>query len=205
MKPQELAHILVVLLLGVSLGCKNQKPPLSIEIQPIGTVNPAVLRSAEVTLANRFHGKVTVNKQVVMPSNFLNVSKSERYSADAILNWLRPDRKTIVLAITSNDIYTNNPQRNDPLWGVLGLGKCPGNDCIISDHRFKDLDPSCYEHRLQVLILHEIGHNLGLPHCNSPHCMMNDADGKLATLDSCGLLYCERCQHLLKQAPFSWK
>lgn len=205
MKPLASAHILILLLLFGGLGCKNPKPPLSIEIQPIGPVNASVLRSTEVTLVNRFHCKVTVNKEVEMPVNFLNATKSERYSADDLLQWLRPDRKAIILAITSKDIYTNNPPRNDSLWGVLGLGKCPGNDCIISDHRFKDLDATRYEHRLQVLILHEIGHNLGLPHCSSPHCIMNDAEGKLTTLDSCGLAYCEHCQHLLKQAPFSWK
>jgi len=44
--------------------------------------------------------------------------------------------------------------------------------------------------------LHEIGHNLGLPHCeNDKKCMMNDARGTIKQVDAEKVWLCEKCKN----------
>ena len=49
--------------------------------------------------------------------------------------------------------------------------------------------------RLKKVCMHEIGHNLGLPHCEqSTTCVMRDAAEKIATVDNVELKLCEHCK-----------
>ena len=59
-------------------------------------------------------------------------------------------------------------------WGIFGLGSLSGKNCVVSTARFgnKHFD------RLSKVSIHEVGHTLGIPHCNSDvNCLMNDAKG----------------------------
>jgi archaemetzincin len=47
--------------------------------------------------------------------------------------------------------------------------------------------------------VHEIGHTLGLPHCPTTGCLMEDAGGKVATVDG-EFDLCERCRARLRDA-----
>ena len=128
-----------------------------------------------------------------MPPEFLNTSKGERYSADSLLAWLdrrRSDSISILVGLTGKDIFIRKPE----IWGIFGLAPVPGKTCIISDHRYSAGNTGLYPHRLRTIVLHEIGHDLGLPHCPTPHCIMHDAEGRLSTIDSAGMDFCARCK-----------
>jgi archaemetzincin len=50
--------------------------------------------------------------------------------------------------------------------------------------------------RLFKIVVHEMGHNFGLPHCPKPYCIMADANGKMK-LDRERRL-CDACKKKLK-------
>lgn len=100
--------------------------------------------------------------------------------------------------LTNEDISTTKNNNLD--WGILGLGTCPGNTCIVSTYRMqkKSVPVVLFKERLIKIILHEIGHNFGLPHCkNDPECLMNDAEGTIATVDKEKKWLCNSCRKKL--------
>ena len=53
--------------------------------------------------------------------------------------------------------------------------------------------------RLCKVSLHELGHNLGLNHCdNNQHCLMNDARGTIKTVDNEKMWLCDGCQEQIQ-------
>jgi archaemetzincin len=42
--------------------------------------------------------------------------------------------------------------------------------------------------------IHEIGHNLGLKHCSTPKCVMQDAVETIKTVDVAGVELCNSCK-----------
>lgn len=192
-------RISVLIALFCLLGCRSGAPERRrINIQPIEFTDGRQLHFIQGQLAAFFHCPVDILQPVAMPPDFLNRAKGERYSADLVLRWLserRSDSVQLTVGLTRKDIFTR--KRRDSVWGILGLGGCPGNVCVVSDARFFSTAPKRYEHRLRTLVIHELGHNFGLPHCKSPHCIMNDANEQIATVDSSGDQFCVACRRRL--------
>lgn len=147
-----------------------------------------------------FYGmKVLVMPRQSMPEN-CRLNNSSRYSAPAMLTWLKkqkPSHCDRILGVTHLDIYTQKGPF--PHWGIFGLGYKPGVACIVSDYRLKK-----FGHKTDTFItlvtLHEVGHNLGLPHCSRhPSCLMNDAKGTAKTLFTEKKWLCVHCRTLLKR------
>src|SRR5690606_36710283 len=113
-------------------------------------------------------------------------SKSPRYRADKIIAEQRakkPDSIDYVLGYTSKDISTSKkengqiklPKHKYEDWGVMGLAYVVGNSCVVSSFRLKHKDSKKYFSRIKKVTVHELGHNLGLPHCANTKCVMTDA------------------------------
>ena len=193
-------------------GCKSNPPgrPANINVialQPIGPFSELNYVQAEVGAF--FHKPVIVLRPIQMPARSLDTSKGERYSADSILHRLSSmtgDHIPVIVALTENDIFTTVREKDGSIkqpvykyavWGIFGLGDCPGMASIVSDFRLHTADTARYHHRIRTVVLHELGHNFGLPHCPNPHCIMNDANEKIATIDNSSDDYCRTCRNKL--------
>jgi archaemetzincin len=147
-----------------------------------------------------FYGmKVVTLPRKAMPEN-CRLTNTLRYSANGMLEWLKKQKPADcdrILGVSTRDIYTR--KGSHPHWGIFGLGYRPGVACIVSDNRLMQFGKKTDEF-LTLVTLHEIGHNLGLPHC-SKHmsCLMNDAKGTAKTLFNEKKWLCSHCRSLLRK------
>jgi archaemetzincin len=173
-----------------------------IYIQPLGDELPAVdLVLVERAVRVMLGVQVVVLKRVALPTRAYYPVR-RRYRAERLLTYLNtrlPADGTHILGLTGVDISTTKGKFKD--WGVLGLGELPGTAGVISSFRCH-MKSSGNEHarqRLAKVAVHEIGHTLGLPHCPSLGCLMEDAGGKVATCDR-EFDFCARCRGLLARS-----
>ena len=122
----------------------------------------------------------------------------QRYIADSLLVFLgkmNNKRYEKIIGVTTKDISTR--KGDIPNWGILGLGSCPGEACVISSFRAGQhkVTAAGFRRRMVTLALHELGHTYGLEHCPADTCLMKDAQGKM-NLDD-GDSYCNRCRNYL--------
>ena len=84
-------------------------------------------------------------------------------------------------------------------YDLFGMAYLPGNSCVVSDNRFRTNDTAIFNHRLRNVIIHEIGHNAGLPHCSDNRCIMSETNGDVSRLDGGGNDYCDKCKKKLNR------
>ena len=95
-------------------------------------------------------------------------------------------------------IYIKN--EISPTFGVFGISYVGGSVSVISSLRPRTLKPLS-DNDMQELMLHELGHAFGLPHCKDERCMMVDAEHgcKFAQTQS----FCSSCKNYLNSK--GWK
>jgi len=125
-----------------------------------------------------------------------------RYRAEKLLDFLDgrlPPDGARILGLTGVDISTTKGAVFD--WGLLGLGRLDGASSVISEFRcrMRSRGPVNARQRLAKVAVHEAGHTLGLEHCPNRGCLMEDAEGHVATCDR-EYDFCARCRGLLAAA-----
>lgn len=165
----------------------------------LGDVPDSDIKFVKKELEDFYHVTVIVHKQIPLDPK-LRAKGTEKYQANAILKFLEgrfKNSKGKVLAITSKDICTERELNGTVYknWGVFGLGSLGGKSCVVSTHRFG----SKHFDRLSKVTIHEIGHTLGIPHCESnSDCLMNDAKGKGGKVDTEKKWICGSCKKKIK-------
>jgi len=185
--------VLLVLIGGCSVQAEH---PLvaskTIVLQPLGSVDGKLVESARSGLAAYYKTNVRVMPAKALPKIAFYAPR-QRYRADKLIAWLYRGGDSIVVGLTSADISTTKGQYKD--WGVFGLGYLGKGACVISTYRLRrGATAALLRARLVKVVNHEVGHNLGLPHCPTPGCMMNDAGGKVATVDKETGKLCAKCR-----------
>jgi archaemetzincin len=188
-------------------ACEHRVKTLA--VQPFNGCDAALVDTIAATLVEIYGLPVLTLKPSPMPDgSFINV-KSPRYRADKIIADLKarlPDSIDHVLGFTHFDISTTKRDENgnvkDPAykyedWGVFGLGYRPGASCVVSTFRLKHANKQHFIDRVKKVAVHEIGHNLGLPHCPNTECVMQDAAESISTIDGVELKLCEACKKML--------
>jgi archaemetzincin len=197
-------RILIILLIVGCSGNPFTKRDKKIGILPLEKFPNERLSSITTAIKDEYGFDVSILPSQEIPERFFVNVKSPRYRADSIINYVRrmkADSIDIVLALTDHDISMTKRDPNGEIkkpeskyidWGVFGLGYLPGESCIVSTFRIQG--KKSFEQRLKKICLHEVGHNLGLPHCSDPACLMVDAAESISTVDKAGDHLCANCR-----------
>jgi archaemetzincin len=166
---------------------------------PYQGFDTGLLPSLQQQITEFYHCPIRALPVQPLP-RFAYYAPRNRYKADSLLAYQKQmANNQIIIGLTHQDISTSNDTVAD--WGVFGLGYCPGQACVISTWRLKRAsnNKQQLQERLSKVVLHELGHNLGLPHCmgNQSTCLMNDAKGTMAQVDRERLWLCGPCRQQL--------
>lgn len=199
-------HLLLFVAIVVVLSCHNKeqeksvkkisapaKQTVVIKVVPLGKTTPQFISETFAAMKLVLPDAILLSKEEMPAAAWYAPRK--RYRADTLIHWLssRAKENETFVGITMNDISTTKGDVFD--YGVMGLGFCPGNACVASSFRLKKKTDFI------KVVVHELGHTTGLPHCPDKTCYMRDAEGGDHSDKEKG--FCESCKkHLLSNG---WK
>jgi archaemetzincin len=171
------------------------KPVTKINIQPLGAVSPVYINQIKKSVKSFYGYDCVVKPKKEITKDMLSRVTKRIDAKKALRSNLSFDN---LLIITEKDICYNKNKSN-PEWGIFGLGSQPGRTCIVSTFKLKrEVSQQKTLERLEKVALHEIGHNLGLNHCeNNKECMMSAANGTIKQVDNEKVWFCEKCRKQL--------
>jgi archaemetzincin len=159
-------------------------------LQPLGDHDPALLAIAERGIAQLYGFTTATLEARPLPDSAWYPPRS-RYRADRLLDHLTHviipgSGCNFIVGFTSVDISTTTDTHED--WGVFGLGTIGGPAAVVSTERLmpRSKAPTWTEllgMRTIKVVNHELGHVIGLGHKAGDGCLMNDANGTIATVD----------------------
>ncbi len=208
MKPALFWSALLVLMLGPSYQPAGEdQPPHGpgrvLVVVPLGDPSPKLVENVAGSLQKRFNFQVLVNDSVPLPRSAWYLPR-KRWRAEKLLDFLDTlelgENVWRVAGITEEPISTTKGKRYD--WGIAGLATIGGRNSVFSSwlfERWKVKHHRRYLRAMDNLVLHEVGHNLGLDHCPLKRCIMADAMGsaRQAALQSANE-FCPRCTEKLR-------
>jgi len=172
-----------------------------VALQPLGAVDPGVL----ATVAGYVRSLLTAEVEILPPRSLPDsayYAPRHRYRGDDLLAFLdraTPPGYSRVIGITDRDISVTKGLIHD--WGVFGVAKLSGRPGVVSTFRLgaSSSPVPVMLARLEKVVVHEIGHTFGLPHCTSAGCVMRDAEGSIGPVDSSTGRLCPVCAARLEE------
>jgi len=184
-----------------------------IALQPLDDYDTALLTTVSKEISTFFSTRVLILDPVSIPRSFYSANKNspgnDGYFADSLVQFLSKfinDTIIKIVGVTHTNIYTlrnlnvqldkKKPVLFEP-YTIFGIGYIGGNASVVSDYRLQSVDRRLFENRLKKVILHELGHNLGLSHCSVDSCLMSETNGDIVKLNKTGGNYCKKCRQKL--------
>ena len=161
----------------------------------LGEVNVKAVNYLIEVLEKRFPWHVIVEKGEPEPT-YARDSERCQYQAVTILERLKSERSKndIVLGITTVDLFSGNYNY------IFGQAELLGDVAVISTYRLEPAKPLSAERlffqRLEKEVIHELGHILGLKHCQKGDCVMH-LSNDISDTDYKNSEFCLTCQFQL--------
>lgn len=184
---------------------KKDPEKVRVDIQPLGKIDEETIKLTQQAIQSFYGFKVEILNWKDMDERAFTEIRSPRYRADTMIKILKNQKSAktdFILGITDKDISvtkknadgsTKEPQSKYIDFGIFGLGYRPGPSCIVSVYRIKK-PTTKFRDRFTKIVLHELGHNLGLKHCSDKRCLMTDAAESIKTIDNANLDLCISCK-----------
>jgi archaemetzincin len=173
-------------------------PGLHIALIPVGEVDQVLLSMLEEDLPGVFIAEVEVYSALPLgPEHF--VKERGQYLADGLFDEFSSIVSMagiILLGITEADLFS--PGMNF-VFGIANRGRA-----LISSFRLRPEffgrapNPGVFRRRVLIEAVHELGHALGLPHCEYPGCVMYFSNW-IGDTDRKGPEFCFRCARTLER------
>lgn len=161
----------------------------SCSIFPIGEISDVNLDEAEKVLREKFHLKPILGSTLTAVTyGIRNGQLLSEALLEEVLN-AKLEKCLFSVGITAYDIYADN------LNFVFGIA-LPFQGCVVSYARLYSKDEALFLSRFRKEITHEMGHVLGLSHCQNPNCVMHFSNS-LADTDRKSENFCSSCQRKL--------
>lgn len=153
----------------------------------MGNIEEKYIRQVYLEL-KKVNPNVEIMPMIPVPDMAYNAARN-RYKADSIIKILgkRAAENEVFIGITHKDISTAKGDIKD--FGVMGLAYVPGKACVASIFRLKN------KSNFFKVVLHELAHTTGLPHCPEKNCYLRDAKGGDPSEDE--KEFCKNCNQYL--------
>lgn len=168
-----------------------------VHIAALGNVDESYIQFAKKVIED-FYPEITcaIDKREELTPDILAAS-GKRYEAGKIITKFKSEKN--ILLITNVDIAHFNRVKNIKEYGIIGYAFRPGKTCVVSTFRIKRNGKVKLMDRFQKVVLHEIGHNLNIPHCEiDKECLMHAADGTVSQIDREKVWICGVCRKKIK-------
>lgn len=171
---------------------------MKVGVLQVGQVAPEVLAAVQVGLVKTFPETACqiITETLPLPERAFD-KKRKQYNSSIILNeilaaWAKKPGFHTILGVVNIDIFAAG------LNYVFGEAFSPGSAALISLWRLKPqfygdkADMAVYLARSLKEAVHEVGHTLGLQHCQRSFCVMHFSNSIFDT-DKKQSLFCDQC------------
>jgi len=166
-------------------------PVRAVTLVPIQPIDPAALD--QISDALRLRGVEVRRRSPMLRPRHSYDARRRQLRADVLLQRVAEVAARPVLGITDADCYAGG------LNFVFGIAQVHGGSAVVSLARLRaGAEESTFTSRAMKEIFHELGHAVGLKHCEHRGCVMRFSNS-LADTDVKGEELCESCSRLVSR------